>query len=404
MQTARQPSPGTTTDSQNQSRKRRYSPSEPPNSLHNAGSTRPAKVHVKDTKVPDTDATASMYWDLYHEHGKYEHLDIAIRLDHQSLKDQIADGKFSPHTATNLGVSYVDLYLRNKRQETLQAAISLLEQAAEIMIPTNDSGLPRTLFNLGNAYRARAERFKSESDLDKAIRLYENVLQRTPDNHPAWDLEVRRNGLARCLMARGTLKDIDRAMELMSSRREHVNVNTNPSTSTDGRVSTPTWSQDDHDTQTFDVEVGIPGKQVSLLSSEYYTELRLFVTVPDLTGKVMKLVDFPSGCGGYADILMGKQGEAKVAIKVLRQLGRDLSDTKLNDRMNKVRQLERTTLDFPSLRNRNLKKNAHYILTDAEIRDPYLAHGKTPEYSESPRNSQGIRSIHGHDLSLVLKW
>ena len=50
----------------------------------------------------------------------------------------------------------------------------------------------------------------------------------------------------------------------------------------------------------------------------------IFYSVPDLTGLIFRLVDFPSGCGGFADIFMGewhrsRRFRQKIAIKVLRR-------------------------------------------------------------------------------------
>ncbi|THG93546.1 hypothetical protein EW145_g8351 [Phellinidium pouzarii] len=65
------------------------------------------------------------------------------------------------------------------------------------------------------------------------------------------------------------------------------------------------------------------------------------VELPDLSNLVKRLTNFPSGCGGFADIFMGEWSKTrrlkqKVAIKVLRQHGFSIEGNGVNDRVNKM--------------------------------------------------------------------
>lgn len=194
------------------------------------------------------DLVASALWNRYHEHGRLADLEEAIRLDRQSLKVQAAihdqqeePGIQDPLTVVNLGVSLYDLFNHTRAPEALDESVQLLEHGLVLMsrrqpiehplsasfdsnvlepeVNTEHASLPRAKVNLGNAYRARAELHGNPSDLDRAIELYESVLLHTPADHSTWDLETRQNCLARSLMARGSQRDVERAMDLLIFRR-----------------------------------------------------------------------------------------------------------------------------------------------------------------------------------------
>ena len=66
------------------------------------------------------------------------------------------------------------------------------------------------------------------------------------------------------------------------------------------------------------------------------------LSVPDLTNLVRRLTNFPSSCGGFADIFMGEWNKTrrvkqKVAIKVLRPHALNPKEKTISDQINKVR-------------------------------------------------------------------
>ncbi len=64
--------------------------------------------------------------------------------------------------------------------------------------------------------------------------------------------------------------------------------------------------------------------------------------VPDLTTGIRRITDFPSGCGGFADVYMAewvqpRKGRSKVAVKVLRAGCSDLNNPVVNEKLEKVK-------------------------------------------------------------------
>ncbi|KAL5508382.1 hypothetical protein ACEPAH_6001 [Sanghuangporus vaninii] len=281
--------------------------------------------------------TAAAYWSRYYQYGLQEDLEEAIKIDRESLKLESADANDIDccETQANLGVSLLDLFAKTRREETLTEAIELLEAAiAKLSARTSDSAddepniaLPRAIVNLGNAYRMRAELSGNEDDLDHAITMHEDALMLTPGDHPEWDTEIRQNCLARSLMARGSPKDVERAMDLMSARR-HVLAESPDATAlplTNSRL------------YGFDIDIGLP--------------------VPDLSNLIRRLTDFPSSCGGFADIFMGEWNKTrrlkqKVAIKVLRPHALNPKEKTVSERINKMLRAEIRVwhgLDHPNI-------------------------------------------------------
>ncbi|KAL5530598.1 hypothetical protein ACEPAF_6856 [Sanghuangporus sanghuang] len=283
------------------------------------------------------EVTAAAYWSRYYQYGLQEDLEEAIKIDRESLKLESVDANDTDRceTRANLGVSLLDLFAKTRREETLTEAIELLEAAIKkLSARTSDSAddepniaLPRAIVNLGNAYRMKAERSGSEEDLNRAITMHEDALMLTPGDHPEWDTEIRQNCLARSLMARGSPKDVERAMDLMSARR-HVLAESPDATALPLRNSR---------LYGFDIDIGLP--------------------VPDLSNLIRRLTDFPSSCGGFADIFMGEWNKTrrlkqKVAIKVLRPHALNPKEKTISERINKMLRAEIRVwhgLDHPNI-------------------------------------------------------
>ncbi|KAL5527259.1 hypothetical protein ACEPAG_6050 [Sanghuangporus baumii] len=283
------------------------------------------------------EVTAAAYWSRYYQYGLQEDLEEAIKIDRESLKIKGADARDINYSETqaNLGVSLLDLFAKTRREETLTEAIELLESAiTKLSADTSDSAddgpniaLPRAIVNLGNAYRMRAELSGNEDDLNRAITMHEDALMLTPGDHPEWDTEIRQNCLARSLMARGAPKDVERAMDLMSARR-HVLAESPDATALPLRNSL---------LYGFDIDIGLP--------------------VPDLSNLIRRLTDFPSSCGGFADIFMGEWNKTrrlkqKVAIKVLRPHALNPKEKTTSERINKMLRAEIRVwhgLDHPNI-------------------------------------------------------
>jgi len=249
---------------------------------------------------------AFSHWNNFLEHGSLTELKKAIKIDRQLIKHHNSNNDPREfEAAENLGVSLLSFYEKTNEREVLDEAQALLASALSSM-PSGHPSLPRAKINLGNAWRARSELLGDNEMLDRAIDLYEAGLSDTPADHPSWDMEIRKSCLARSLIARGTPADLSRAMSLMATKAVRGNV------------------------------------QLSSLPARKNV---LGLPVPDLTTGIRRITDFPSGCGGFADVYMAewvqpRKGRSKVAVKVLRAGCSDLNNPVVNEKLEKLLKAE----------------------------------------------------------------
>ncbi|KLO12803.1 kinase-like protein [Schizopora paradoxa] len=279
------------------------------------GGLRPRRGKLKDPTTPkriqDPSFMAEVafsHWNNFLEHGSLPELKKAIKIDRQLIKLHSSTKDPREFEATeNLGVSLLSLYEKTNEREVLDEAQGLLRTALAHM-PEGHPSVARAKINLGNAWRARSELMGEPDILDIAIDFYEAGLSDTPADHPSWDMEIRKSCLARSLIARGTPADLSRAMSLMATKAVRGNVQLQLS-------SLPTRQN----------ILGLP--------------------VPDLTAGIRRITDFPSGCGGFADIYMSewiqpRKGRCKVAVKVLRSGGSNLNNPEVHEKLEKLLKTE----------------------------------------------------------------
>ena len=113
--------------------------------------------------------------------------------------------------------------------EDLEEAIRVYQQAVQRTPPTRPT-CPCYLNNLGNGLRDRYARTGRLEDLEEAIRVYQQAVQRTPPDSP--DLPCHLNNLGNGLRDRyartGRLEDLEEAIRVYQQAVARARRRTRP--------------------------------------------------------------------------------------------------------------------------------------------------------------------------------
>ena len=124
-----------------------------------------------------------------------------------------SDERFQLAMLNNAGAVFLRRYWRQGQIADLDRAVSLWREAVQ-RTPADSPDLPARLNNLGNGLSDRYARSGNVADLDEAIRVYQQAVQRTPADSP--DLPALLNNLGTGLSARyirrGNVADLDKAV------------------------------------------------------------------------------------------------------------------------------------------------------------------------------------------------
>ncbi|MDN3024997.1 CHAT domain-containing protein [Streptomyces sp. S.PB5] len=147
----------------------------------------------------------------YERHGRQDDLAEAVEVTRQAVAAVPADSPRSAQVLTNLGGIMFRFYELTGELGFLNESVDVQRRAAQANAPD-----PRAhticLANLGIALHIRFEHSGNQTDLEEAITVDRQALDSTPGDHA--DRPRRLISLGNALAARGTIEDLDEAVEL----------------------------------------------------------------------------------------------------------------------------------------------------------------------------------------------